>query len=244
MQDATPLRLSIVVPVKNEIANIAPLVAEIEAACAPLSPFEIVYVNDGSTDGTGEELAKLARARPHLRILRHDRSSGQSIAVRSGVLAARSPVIATLDGDGQNDPAFIPEMVATLLSGPSGSGLVQGQRVGRKDTGFKRMQSRIANRVRRWILRDATRDTGCGLKVFYREVYLALPFFKALHRFMPALVKREGYAVLLVDVIDRPRFTGTSNYGFFDRLWVGIVDLVGVRWLIARRGAIPTVVED
>ncbi|MGV6871200.1 glycosyltransferase family 2 protein [Pseudochelatococcus sp. B33] len=237
-------RLSVVVPVRNEVANIAPLVAEIEAACAPLAPFEIIYVNDGSGDGTAEELARLQAERPHLRVLHHDRSCGQSVAVRSGVIAARAPVIATLDGDGQNDPAFIPEMVRVLENGPGDAGLVQGQRLGRKDTGFKRMQSRIANRVRRSILRDDTRDTGCGLKVFYRSVYLSLPFFKALHRFMPALVTREGYRVLLVDVVDRPRLTGVSNYGFFDRLWVGILDLAGVRWLIARRGGLPVVTED
>ncbi|MBB3809809.1 glycosyltransferase family 2 protein [Pseudochelatococcus contaminans] len=243
-QDTAPLRLSVVVPVKNEVANIAPLVAEIDAACGPVAPFEIIYVNDGSDDGTAAELARLQAELPHLRVLHHDRSCGQSIAVRSGVIAARAPVVATLDGDGQNDPAFIPEMLRTLDNGPDDSGLVQGQRLGRKDTGFKRTQSRIANRVRRAILRDDTRDTGCGLKVFYRHVYLSLPFFRALHRFMPALVTREGYRVLLVDVVDRPRLTGVSNYGFFDRLWVGILDLVGVRWLIARRGERPVVTED
>lgn len=243
-QDTAPLRLSVVVPVKNEVANIAPLVAEIDAACGPVAPFEIIYVNDGSDDGTAAELARLQAELPHLRVLHHDRSCGQSIAVRSGVIAARAPVVATLDGDGQNDPAFIPEMLRTLDNGPDDSGLVQGQRLGRKDTGFKRTQSRIANRVRRAILRDDTRDTGCGLKVFYRHVYLSLPFFRALHRFMPALVTREGYRVLLVDVVDRPRLTGVSNYGFFDRLWVRILDLVGVRWLIARRGERPVVTED
>lgn len=243
-QDTAPLRLSVVVPVKNEVANIAPLVAEINAACGPVAPFEIIYVNDGSDDGTAAELARLQAELPHLRVLHHDRSCGQSIAVRSGVIAARAPVVATLDGDGQNDPAFIPEMLRALENGPDDSGLVQGQRLGRKDTGFKRTQSRIANRVRRAILRDDTRDTGCGLKVFYRHVYLSLPFFRALHRFMPALVTREGYRVLLVDVVDRPRLTGVSNYGFFDRLWVGILDLVGVRWLIARRGERPVVTED
>lgn len=243
-QDTAPLRLSVVVPVKNEVANIAPLVAEINAACGPVAPFEIIYVNDGSDDGTAAELARLQAELPHLRVLHHDRSCGQSIAVRSGVIAARAPVVATLDGDGQNDPAFIPEMLRALENGPDDSGLVQGQRLGRKDTGFKRTQSRVANRVRRAILRDDTRDTGCGLKVFYRHVYLSLPFFRALHRFMPALVTREGYRVLLVDVVDRPRLTGVSNYGFFDRLWVGILDLVGVRWLIARRGERPVVTED
>ncbi len=243
-QDAGTFRLSVVVPVRNEVANIAPLVAEIEAACAPLAPFEIIYVDDGSSDGTSDELARLRLERPYLRVLHHDRSCGQSIAVRSGVIAARAPVIATLDGDGQNDPAFIPEMVRVLVNGGGDAGLVQGQRVGRKDTGFKRMQSRIANRVRRSILRDDTRDTGCGLKVFYRSLYLSMPFFKALHRFMPALTRREGCRVLLVDVVDRPRLSGVSNYGFFDRLWVGIVDLAGVRWLIARRGGLPAVTED
>lgn len=243
-QDNSSLRLSVIVPVKNEVDNIAPLVAEIEAACASLAPFEIIYVNDGSTDKTADMLATLAETRPHLRVLHHDRSCGQSIAVRSGILMARAPVIATLDGDGQNDPVFIPKMVEVLQQHPENGGLVQGQRLGRKDTGFKRFQSRFANRIRSSILKDDTRDTGCGLKVFYRDVYLSLPFFKAIHRFMPALVKREGYKVLLVDVVDRPRFSGVSNYGFFDRLWVGIVDLAGVRWLISRRGLLPVVVED
>lgn len=244
MQSTPGLRLSVVVPVRNEAGNIAPLVAEIEAACTGLSPFEIIYVNDGSTDGTDAELKRLAAEKPSLRFLRHARSGGQSAAVRTGVRAARSPVIATLDGDGQNDPAFIPRMVAALEAASEGAGMVQGQRLGRKDTGFKRMQSRIANRVRRYILKDDTRDTGCGLKVFRREVYLSLPYFKALHRFMPALVKREGHDVLLVDVVDRPRLTGISNYGFFDRLWVGIIDIIGVRWLISRRGENPEVVEN
>lgn len=243
-QDNALPRLSVIVPVKNEVDNIVPLVAEIEAACASLGQFEIIYVNDGSTDKTAEMLATLAQTRSYLRVLHHDRSCGQSIAVRSGVRMARAPIIATLDGDGQNDPAFIPQMVEVLQKHSQNGGLVQGQRLGRKDTGFKRFQSRFANRVRSSILKDDTRDTGCGLKVFYREVYLSLPFFKAVHRFMPALVKREGYKVLLVDVVDRPRFSGASNYGFFDRLWVGIVDLVGVRWLISRRGSLPVVVED
>jgi dolichol-phosphate mannosyltransferase len=163
--------------------------------------------------------------------------------VRSGVRAARSPVILTLDGDGQNDPSFMPAFLAALREAGSGCGLVQGQRVGRKDTGFKRMQSRIANKVRAAVLNDGTRDTGCGFKCFPREAYLALPYFDAMHRFMPALIRREGLDIAYVDVVDRPRLTGASNYGFFDRLWVGIVDLAGVRWLITRRKRVPVATE-
>ncbi|MCJ2079773.1 glycosyltransferase family 2 protein [Methylobacterium sp. J-090] len=237
------MRLSVVVPVKNEAGNIAGLLAEIEAACAPLEPFEVIYVDDGSTDATPGLLAEAARARPWLRVLRHGHSGGQSAAVRSGVAAARAPVIATLDGDGQNDPAFIPALFAALEQGGPGAGLAQGQRVGRKDGRLKTLQSRIANGVRGRILRDATRDTGCGLKVFRREVYRALPAFDALHRFMPALVAREGFAVVHRDVVDRPRFTGQSNYGLFDRLWVGLLDLAGVWWLIRRKRPAPAVTE-
>ena len=164
--------------------------------------------------------------------------------MRTGVRAARGAIVCTLDGDGQNDPAFIPAMAALLEASGPGCGLVQGQRVGRKDTGFKRFQSRVANNVRRFMLKDGTRDTGCGLKCFRREAYLALPYFDALHRFMPALMQREGYSLGYVDVIDRPRLTGVSNYGFFDRLWVGLVDLVGVRWLINRRKRAPVVVSS
>jgi len=157
---------------------------------------------------------------------------------------ARSAIVATLDGDGQNDPAFLPEMVEALQKAGLQAGMVQGQRVGRKDTGFKRWQSKIANGVRARVLKDDTRDTGCGLKCFRREAYLALPYFDALHRFMPALMAREGHKVLHVDVRDRPRLTGVSNYGFFDRLWVGILDLAGVWWLIRRRKRVPQIVSE
>ena len=240
--NATPA-IAVVVPVRNEQGNVGPLVEEIGAALAALTPFEVLFVNDGSSDGTEAELRRLAQARPWLRQILHAQSCGQSAAVRSGVRAARAQVIVTLDGDGQNDPAFIPALAARLREAGPRCGLVQGQRVGRKDTGFKRFQSRAANKIRGAILRDGTRDTGCGLKCFYRDVYLALPYFDALHRFMPALVKREGYQIAHVDVIDRPRHSGVSNYGFFDRLWVGVRDLAGVRWLIARRKRAPDVSE-
>jgi dolichol-phosphate mannosyltransferase len=244
MNEATPLpAVTVVVPVRNEAGNVAPLVAEIEAACAPHGPFEVVYVDDGSSDDTPAVIAGLRATRPWLRQVRHARSCGQSAAVRSGVRAARGAVIVTIDGDGQNDPAYIPRLVEALTTGGPGTGLAAGQRLGRKDTGFKKFQSRVANKVRSFVLRDGTRDTGCGLKAIRREVYLALPYFDALHRFMPALVRREGYEVALVDVVDRPRLTGVSNYGFFDRLWVGMLDLAGVWWLIRRRRAVPQATE-
>lgn len=237
MNELSPApRLSVVVPVKNEALNILPLVEEIERACAPLGPFEVIYVDDGSTDDTAEQVLAARTTRPWLRLLRHQSSCGQSAAVRTGVLAARGSIIATLDGDGQNDPAFIPQMVAAL-DDPA-VGIVAGQRVGRKGAA-KRWQSKIANGVRGRVLKDGTRDTGCGLKVFRRDVYLRLPYFDALHRFMPALVKREGHQIAHVDVVDRPRHAGQSNYGLFDRLWVGILDLAGVWWLIRRRRRVP-----
>lgn len=241
---AGPPRLSIVVPVRNEAGNIAPLVGDIERACSAIAPFEVIYVDDGSNDGTAAALATLAASRPWLRIVRHAQSCGQSAAVRSGVRVARAEIVATLDGDGQNDPSFLPAMLAQLEAAGPAIGLVQGQRVGRKDTGFKRFQSRIANKVRGAVLKDATRDTGCGLKCFRREAYLALPYFDALHRFMPALVVREGYGVAHHDVRDRQRLTGVSNYGFFDRLWVGMLDLMGVWWLIRRRRRVPQIVAE
>jgi glycosyltransferase involved in cell wall biosynthesis len=163
--------------------------------------------------------------------------------VRSGVRAARGALVATLDGDGQNDPSFLPALIDALGDSNSRIGLVAGQRVGRKDTGFKKFQSRVANAVRGAVLRDGTRDTGCGLKAFRREAFLALPYFDGLHRFLPALMRREGYEIAYVDVVDRPRRAGVSNYGLFDRLWVGIMDLCGVWWLIRRKRATPVVTE-
>jgi glycosyltransferase involved in cell wall biosynthesis len=241
--DQTAVTVSIVVPVRNEADNVAPLIAEITSALDGRWVYEIIYVNDGSTDATAERLAALMKQHSHLRQLRHDKSSGQSAAVRSGVRAARGAIVATLDGDGQNNPAFLPDLIAAIENGHGRVGLVAGQRVGRKDTGFKKMQSRIANGVRSAILKDGTRDTGCGLKAFRREVFLMLPYFDGLHRFLPALMRREGFEIAYVDVIDRPRRAGVSNYGFFDRLWIGIMDLAGVWWLIRRKRPTPDVTE-
>jgi dolichol-phosphate mannosyltransferase len=230
--------ISVVVPVRNEAGNIAPLVAEIAAALAGRT-FEIVYVNDGSSDTTEAELRGLMAQRPWLRQIRHENSCGQSAAVRTGVAMAQAPIVVTLDGDGQNDPAFIPALIATLEAGAPRLGLVAGQRTGRKASGFKKLQSRVANAVRSTVLKDGTRDTGCGLKAFRRDVFMALPYFDGLHRFLPALVRRDGFDIGYVDVVDRPRGRGVSNYGFWDRLWVGILDLAGVWWLIRRRRRVP-----
>jgi len=239
---ATPT-VSIIVPVRHEAGNIAPLIAEIAGALAARRPFEIVYVDDGSTDATAAELSAEIAQHPWLRQINHKVSCGQSAAIRTGVVAARAPIVVTLDGDGQNDPAFIPALIAALEQGAPRIALVAGQRVGRKDTPFKRFQSRVANRVRAAVLRDGSRDTGCGLKAFRREVFLALPYFDALHRFLPALVAREGYEIGYVDVVDRPRRAGVSNYGMWDRLWIGILDLAGVWWLIRRRRGVPQATE-
>ena len=230
-------------PVRNEADNIAPLITEIAAALDGHWNYEIIYVNDGSTDATAERLKAIMGERNNLRQLRHAVSAGQSAAVRSGVRAARGAIVATLDGDGQNNPAFLPKLISAIEQGGERAGLAAGQRIGRKDTGFKKLQSRIANGVRSAILHDGTRDTGCGLKAFRREVFLALPYFDGLHRFLPALVRREGYEIVYVDVIDRPRHAGVSNYGFFDRLWIGIMDLGGVWWLIRRKKRTPDVTE-
>lgn len=235
--------VTIVVPVRNEADNVAPLIAEIDAALDGRWPYEIIYVNDGSTDATGDVLLGLMKQRNNLRQLRHAESCGQSSAVRSGVRAARGKIVATLDGDGQNDPSFLPALLAAVEKGGGRVGLAAGQRVGRKDTTFKRLQSRIANGVRGSILRDGTRDTGCGLKAFQRDAFLMLPYFDGLHRFLPALMRREGFEIAYVDVKDRPRRSGVSNYGFFDRLWIGIMDLAGVWWLIRRKKKQPVISE-
>ncbi|WP_398470809.1 glycosyltransferase family 2 protein [Tardiphaga sp.] len=241
--DPASIDVSIVVPVRNEEGNVAPLIAEIAAALDGRWAYEIIYVNDGSTDRTPVLLAELMQARGNLRRIDHAASSGQSAAVRTGVRHARGGIVATLDGDGQNNPAFLPNLISAIADGGGRVGLAAAQRVGRKDTGFKKFQSRIANKVRNGVLKDGTRDTGCGLKAFRRDVFLSLPYFDGLHRFLPALVRREGFEIAYVDVIDRPRHSGVSNYGFFDRLWVGLMDLAGVWWLIRRKRTTPVATE-
>ena len=238
------MELSVVIPVRNEAPNIAPLVAEIRAALDGALDYEIVYVDDGSSDDTAAAIGNLARAFPRLRVVRHARSFGQSAAVRSGVKAARAAWIATLDGDGQNDPADIPRLWEIALAAPPAPPLlVAGHRQRRQDSAVKRVSSRIANRVRGRLLRDGTPDTGCGLKLFRRDVFLDLPFFDHIHRFLPALVQREGGRVVSVVVNHRPRERGRSNYGTFDRLWVGITDLFGVMWL-QRRAKNPEILAE
>lgn len=231
----TPL-LSVVIPARNEAANLPALIAGIEASLAPLGGFEIIVVDDASTDESVAVVQALQTSRPHLRLIRHDRAGGQSAGVHSGVSAARAPICLTLDGDGQNPPEELPKLAAPLLApGSEAVGLVAGQRVGRQDTAAKKWASRLANALRGWMLKDGTRDTGCGLKGFRREGFLALPFFNHMHRYLPALFARDGWQVVHVDVSHRPRGAGRSNYSNLQRALVGAVDLFGVMWLIRRR---------
>ena len=237
--------VSIVIPMRNEADNVAPLVADIAAACGGLDSYEIIIVDDGSTDDTAARIAGLAAEHPTLRLICHDRSGGQSAAVHSGVLAARAAVICTLDGDGQNPPSELPKLFAPLLREDSAAlGLVAGQRVGRRDTLSKRLASRFANGLRGWLLKDGTRDTGCGLKGFRRGAFLALPYFDHMHRYLPALFKRDGWQVALVDVSHEERHAGRSKYSNLQRGVVGIYDLIGVAWLIRRRKKAAPVAGD
>jgi dolichol-phosphate mannosyltransferase len=236
MDDAAPW-LSVVVPLKNEAENVAFVTDGIVAACADLAPFEIVYVDDGSTDDTAARVLAIAAAEPTVRLIRHAASAGQSAAIHTGVSFARGRAICTLDGDGQNPPAEIRNLVARLegVNFPDGVALVAGQRIGRQDTMSKRWASRFANGIRQGILKDDTRDTGCGLKLIRRDVFLTLPYFDHMHRYLPALVARDGWRTLHVDVAHAPRHAGRSNYANLSRAMVGIYDLVGVSWLIKRR---------
>ncbi len=240
------MELSVVVPVKNEDENIDPLIDEIRHALQGIA-YEIVYVDDGSTDDTLLRLHDVTRSFPQLRVIRHERSCGQSTAVLTGVRHARAPWIATLDGDGQNDPGDIPKMFEKVKGGKEHGEkplvCVCGYRRTRRDTWLRRISSRVANGVRSALLKDDTPDTGCGLKVFSREAFLSLPYFDHMHRFLPALFLRSGGAVVSVEVNHRERTRGTSKYGLFNRLWVGIVDILGVAWL-QRRSRIPKIIEE
>lgn len=238
--------ISVVIPVKNEEENIAPLVGEI---CAALlgQTFEIIYVDDGSTDRSWPVLQELMITVSQLRVIRHRRSCGQSTAVLTGVRHAAAPLIVTLDGDGQNDPADIPALLETWqreeVRDPAPLGCIAGWRTRRQDDGLRKLSSKLANWVRSRLLKDATPDTGCGLKLFSRDLFLQLPYFDHMHRFLPALFQRAGARVLSVPVNHRPRERGVSKYGLHNRLWVGLVDLFGVAWL-QRRAKLPELLKD
>jgi dolichol-phosphate mannosyltransferase len=236
--------VSIVIPVCNEEENVGPLAQEIVTALSGRS-FEILFVDDGSTDATAAAVLAMRATIPEVRLLRHSFRCGQSAAVTTGVRHARAEWVGTLDGDGQNDPADLPKLLAARLQ-PENSGvaLFQGYRTSRRDTGFRRFQSNIANGVRRRMLGDGTPDTGCGIKVLHRPTYLELPNFDHMHRFLPALFQRAGVRVISIPVNHRQRSRGISKYGMFDRLWVGIVDIFGVMWLRRRSRSGLTVREE
>jgi glycosyltransferase involved in cell wall biosynthesis len=236
-----PVSLSVVVPVKDEAGNAGPLAREIAAALKG-EDTEIIFVDDGSTDATAAELAALKTELPNLRVIRHGRNSGQSRAIRTGVRAARGDIVATLDGDGQNDPADLPKLIAALKANDR-LGMVSGVRAKRKDNFSRRLASSLANGFRRRALKDTAVDSGCGIKAFRREAFLALPYFDHQHRFMTTLMLREGYGVGFADVNHRPRLHGRSKYTNLQRMFAGITDILGVRWLQARTKPDPEPTE-
>jgi len=229
--------LSVVVPVHNEDKNIGPLAIEISDVLSPIIPYEIIYVDDGSTDDTYQVLLDLTDTVNHLKILQHDTRKGQSAAIYSGVTIANAPLVLTIDGDGQNDPADIPVLLEMYNShsGEDGHLMITGWRKGRKDSWTKRISSRIANTIRSHFLSDSTPDTGCGLKIFRQEDFLRFPAFDHMHRFLPALMIRSGGRVISTQVNHRPRRHGSSHYGVVNRLFVGVMDIVGVSWLNRRK---------
>ncbi len=240
------MQVSIVVPVHNEAENIDPLITEIVTSMDGAEAYEIIYVDDGSNDRTAEILSNINQRVSVLKIIRHERSCGQSTAVRTGVKAAKYPCIATLDGDGQNDPADIPRLYEKLIQcnqADNSLWMVAGWRNKRHDSAWKLFSSKFANTVRAALLGDNTPDTGCGLKVFFREKYLDLPYFDHMHRFLPALIIRAGGKVISEPVNHRPRTQGYSKYGTLDRLWAGITDLLGVIWL-KQRAKLPVIKES
>lgn len=226
--------VTVVIPAHNEVDNIATLLQETCAVLRGNVVFEIVCVDDGSRDGTDTVLAQLKASMPELRAYRHEHCAGQSVALLTGVRRARHAWIATMDGDGQNDPADIPKLIARLTQASAAVKLVAGWRVQRNDGAGKRWSSRLANRIRRYFLKDGTPDTGCGIKLFERDTFLALPSFNHMHRYLPALVQRAGFETVSEPVNHRPRTAGRSKYTNLGRAWVGMRDLLGVAWLIQR----------
>jgi len=224
--------LSILIPVYNEVENVKALYQEIVAALSAVGyQFEIIFIDDGSTDGTRELLQQLAQEHADLRLIGHKNNYGQSAALLSGAKAAKFPILVTMDGDGQNDPADIPKLFEQFINPQT---IVLGNRKKRDDNGLRKLSSRVGNGVRRWLLKDECPDTGCSLKLFARDAFLALPHFNHMHRFLPALFKRDGYTLVNIDVNHRPRCYGVSKYGVMNRLFVGIHDLIGMRWLLRR----------
>ena len=240
------MKLSIVVPMHNEAENVGPLVHEIAEACRDIADKELILVDDGSSDETADLIRAEQKTHTWVRLIQHPKAGGQSAAVHSGVLAAKGAICCTLDGDMQNPPSEIPGLVAPLLAAdaPATLGLVAGQRVKRQDTFAKRYASKFANALRSWMLNDNTRDTGCGLKAFRRDAFVALPFFNHMHRYLPALFARDGWEIAHVDVSHRARGGGRSKYTNFQRALVGIHDLFGVAWLIRRKKTTRALPED
>jgi dolichol-phosphate mannosyltransferase len=239
------VKISIVVPVHNEAGNIVSLLDEIVSAMSLAEAYEIIYVDDGSTDQTAAVLKQALQNYKALRVIRHQQSCGQSKAIHTGVKAANYPWIATLDGDGQNDPADIPRLYEVLMRQKetiSTLSMVAGWRNKRYDSQWRLFSSKVANTVRSRLLGDNTPDTGCGLKVFSRESFLELPYFDHMHRFLPALILRAGGQVMSEPVSHRSRTNGYSKYGTLDRLWAGLTDLLGVIWLQKR--AKPAVINE
>lgn len=235
--DPAAPRFAVIAPMKNEAGAVAAMAREIGEACAPIGPFEAIFVDDGSDDDMADRIRALQEAYPWLRLVRHASSCGQSAAVASGVRAARAPLICTIDGDGQNPPSEVPAMLAPLLAQdrPEKLKLICGARQKRQDTLAKRIASKAANALRRALLRDGSPDTGCGLKAFPRDAFLELPYFDHMHRYLPSLFLREGWEIAHVPVSHRARETGSTKYGNLGRAMVGFLDLVGVWWLMRRR---------
>jgi len=240
------VNISIVIPAKNEEENIKPLVDEIKAALGDHYSYEIIYVDDGSTDNTYKNVLRLSATDVNqIRVIKHKYSVGQSTAIRTGVANAKGELIVTLDADGQNAPEDIPTLLTQAFLFPIGSDFcIAGHRKSRKDTHWKRIQSKIANAVRRFILGDNTPDTGCGLKVFPKSTFISLPYFDHMHRFLPALISRQGGIVKVIEVKHRDRQYGKSKYNMLGRLGVGIVDMIGVLWLQRRCRLNAVIIES